>query len=261
MRPFQLLQITDCHLGSQPGEQLLGLDTDESLRDVLSLLQMQESPDMLLATGDISNDGGVQSYERFIGFVRDYFPDTPLAWLPGNHDDPYNMDQVKNLPIEAHYRATGWNLIFLDSKIPMEEGGELQHAELDRLEKELQLHADIPTMIFLHHQVVNVGSAWVDQYAVKNSHELFEILDRHDNIKAVSWGHVHQEFNSSRNGVLLHATPSTCVQFVPNQDEFQIDPAMPGYRQYELYPDGSLTTKVHRIGEKNYTIDYAATGY
>lgn len=261
MRPFHLLQITDCHLGSQPNEELLGLNTDESLRDVLQTLRDQENPDMILCTGDISNDGGVASYDRFVAYVREYFPETPLAWLPGNHDDPTNMDLVQDLPIEAHYAVGGWNFIFLDSKIPMEEGGELQPSELRRMEDELQKHPDEPTIVFLHHQAVDVGSAWVDQYTINNQEEFFEILDRYDNVKAVSWGHVHQEFSSHRNGVALMATPSTCVQFVPNRDDFQVDRLMPGYRHYKLYPDGRFTTKVHRVAEKSYAIDFAATGY
>ncbi len=261
MRPFHLLQITDCHLGSQPNEELLGLNTDESLNDVLTLLQSQEQPDLILCTGDISNDGGVASYERFVSLVRNYFPETPLAWLPGNHDDPTNMDQVKDLPIEAHHSMGGWNFIFLDSKIPMEEGGELQPSELQRLEDELQKHPDDPTIVFLHHQVVNVGSAWVDQYAVKNSAQFFNIIDRYDNVKMVSWGHVHQEYYGKRNDVTLLATPSTCVQFVPNRDDFEVDRIMPGYRHYKLYPDGRFTTKVHRVNEKKYAINFAATGY
>jgi len=261
MGPFHLLQITDCHLGSQPDEALLGLNTDESFRDVLKLLHSQETPDLIVATGDISNDGGVRSYERFLEFVREYFPDTPLAWLPGNHDDPTNMDQVKVLPIEAHCQAGGWNLILLDSKIPMEEGGELLDGELQRLEHELCKNPELPSIVFLHHQVVPVGSAWVDQYAVKNQNAFFDVIDRYRNVKAVSWGHVHQEFTGVRNDVSLIATPSTCVQFVPDQDEFQVDSRMPGYRHYKLYPDGRFTTKVHRVGEKKYAIDFAATGY
>ncbi|WP_086933903.1 3',5'-cyclic-AMP phosphodiesterase [Agarilytica rhodophyticola] len=261
MRPFHLLQITDCHLGSQPGEQLLGLDTDESFRDVLQLLKTRETPDIIVASGDISNDSLVPSYERFIAFVREYFPTTPLAWLPGNHDDPTNMDLVEELPIEAHYQAAGWNLIFLDSRIPMEEGGDLNPDELLRLEAELSKHADVPTLIFLHHQIVNVGSAWVDQYAVRNNDLFFDIIDRFDNVKAVSWGHVHQEFSGRRKDVALYATPSTCVQFVPNQDEFQVHRVMPGYRSFRLYPDGSFTTEVHRIKDKAYSIDFEAKGY
>lgn len=261
MRPLRVVQITDCHLGSQPGELMLGLDTDQSLFDVLELIQSsEESPDLILATGDISNDGGVASYQRFIDIVEHYFPDIPLAWLPGNHDDPMNMDQVEVLPIEAHYRAKGWNLIFLDSRIPMEEGGELHPNELARLENELTNNPE-PTMIFLHHQPVPVGSEWIDQYVVTNADDFFKVLDKFDHVKGVSWGHVHQEFNSSRSGVSLMATPSTCVQFAPKSKPFKLDTAMPGFRSYSLNADGSFTSEVKRIQTKAYSIDFASTGY
>lgn len=261
MRPFHLLHITDCHLSSQPDHEFLGLNTDESLSDVLNLMQKQERPDLILCSGDISNDGGVASYERFVSFVREIFPETPLAWLPGNHDDPINMDQVKDLPIEAHHSVADWNFIFLDSTIPMEEGGEIKLNELQRMETELQKYPDKPTMIFLHHQPVAVGSKWVDQYTVKNNDEFFEVVDRYNNVKAISWGHVHQEFTANRDGVALLASPSTCVQFVPNSDDFQVDRIMPGYRHYKLFPDGNFTTDVRRVVDKQYGINFDATGY
>lgn len=261
MRPFHLLQITDCHLGSQPNEELLGLNTDQSLCDVLRLLQLQETPDLIVASGDISNDGGVESYNRFVKFVRQFFPHTPLAWLPGNHDDPSSMSRATEQLIEQQHQQAGWNFIFLDSKIPREEGGELQAAELERLENALSKDPTLPTLVFLHHQVVPVGSAWVDQYIVKSHQAFFAIIDRFSNVKAVSWGHVHQQFEGMRGTVALHATPSTCVQFVPNRDDFQVDRIMPGYRSYRLYPDGSFSSKVQRVTERVYAIDFAATGY
>ena len=261
MRPFNLIQITDCHLGSTPGEELLGLDTDQSLCDVLDSIKRYEKPDMILCTGDISNDAGVKSYERFVEIINDYFPSAPLAWLPGNHDDPMNMDQVPKMPIAAHTIANGWNLILLDSRIPMEEGGALEQYELDRLDRELSNHPDAPTIVFLHHQPVPVGSEWIDQYVVKNANAFFKVIDKYDNVRAISWGHVHQEFNSHRKGVALMSTPSTCVQFTPKSKQFQVDSIMPGYRSYKLYDNGCFNTRVVRVEEKVYAINFASTGY
>lgn len=269
MPPFHLLQITDCHLGSQPGEKLINMNTDEGLCDVLQLLKDNENPDLLLVTGDISNDGGVKSYERYVEFVEQYFPDVPLAWLPGNHDAPSSMEIVKkklsaenkkDIIVNQHL-ADNWNLIFLDSKIPRNEGGDLQPSELQRLEDELKANRDKPTLIFLHHQIIPVGCAWVDVYQVKSHEAFLDIIDRYDNVKAVSWGHVHQAFHKDYNGVAMIATPSTCVQFTPENDAFRVDTKMPGYRSYQLYPDGKFTTKVHRVKKKDYHIDFDSKGY
>ena len=197
----------------------------------------------------------------FLAIVDQYFPRTPLAWLPGNHDDPNNMMVVGRHPIEQAYTAAGWHFIFLDSRIPRQEGGRLGPRELQRLERELEAHPDLPTAIFLHHQPVAVGSAWVDQYVVEDADAFFEITDRFSQIKMISWGHVHQDFRQVRKGVDLIATPSTCVQFLPDSDEFQLDLQMPGYRYYELKADGSFETRVSRTEAKSYSIDMTATGY
>jgi hypothetical protein len=42
-------------------------------------------------------------------------------------------------------------------------------------------------------------------------------------------------------------TPATCMQFKPKTAEPQLDDLPPGYRWFELYPDGRLETGVERI--------------
>lgn len=262
-KPIRILQITDSHLGGDEDEALLGLCTAESLEHVLSRARKDADRfDLVLSSGDISNDGTPESYDRFIRAVRNSVPNTPIAWLEGNHDDPASMRAITSAPPLTNYVKMGdWRLILLNSRIPFEEGGELSQRELDRLANLLENDPTSPTMIFLHHQVVPVGCAWLDQYVVTNAEDFFAITDRFDNIKAISWGHVHQEFYSVRNGVDLIATPSTCVQFEPLSDGFSVDTAMPGYRIYELLPNGQYTSEVHRVEERSYTIDYASAGY
>ena len=262
-KPIRVLQITDCHLGQDANESLLGLKTADSLDDVLKRAAKDEQRfDIVLNSGDISNDGTPESYDRFIHAVRRYLPGTPIAWLEGNHDDPGSMRAIQSSAPQTDYLTLGdWRIILLNSRVPFEERGELPQHELDRMERLLASDPMAPTMIFLHHQLVPVGSAWIDQYVVSNADEFFAITDRYDNVKAVSWGHVHQEFFTVRHGVDLLATPSTCVQFKPKSDDFMVDDVMPGYRIYELSPNGVYTTKVSRVAERSYDIDFASAGY
>lgn len=262
-KPLRILQITDSHLGRDADESLLGLKTIDSLADVLErAIQLGGAFDLVLCSGDMSNDGTAASYERFVKTVRQYFPSVPLAWLPGNHDDPASMKAIRSTAPKSDYLSLGdWRIILLNSRVPFEERGELPQSELNRLERLLESDPQSPTLIFLHHQLVPVGSAWIDQYVVSNAADFFAITDRFDNVRAVSWGHVHQEFCRVRNGVDLLATPSTCVQFKPLSDDFMVDHIMPGYRVYELHPNGVYTTQVGRVAERAYTIDFASAGY
>lgn len=261
-KPIRILQITDSHLGQYEDETLLGLRTADSLTDVLTRAQDEDRFDLVLSSGDISNDGTIGSYNRFIRAVRQAIPNTPIAWLEGNHDDPACMYAMSTSSVLTKFLKIGdWQLILLNSRVPFEERGELPQSELDRLESLLEAEPHTPTMVFLHHQLVPVGSAWIDQYVVSNAADFFAITDRFTNIKAMSWGHVHQEFHAVRNGVDLIATPSTCVQFKPKNDGFMVDNAMPGYRVYELLSNGRYSTQVSRVSERSYSIDYASSGY
>jgi len=77
----------------------------------------------------------------------------------------------------------------------------------------------------------------------------------------VLWGHVHQEFDQSMQGVRWLATPSTCVQFTPRSDDFAVDSTAPGYRWLRLYDDGHIQTAVSRVQNIDFEIDYSIKGY
>ncbi len=262
-KPLRLLQLTDPHLGALADETLIGLNTEESLKDVLTLIRDSGiSYDLIIGTGDISNDGSIASYQRFVDRVQEYIPNVPLAWLPGNHDNPKNMATFPRQTVWIEDFSLGqWQFLLLNSRIPFEEGGELSPGELARLERALSLRPDRNTLIMLHHQPVPVGSHWIDQYVVKNAHEFFALLERFPNVKAVSWGHVHQAFEAVRGKLKLFASPSTCVQFAPNSVNFQVDHLMPGCRSYLLHPDGRIESDVLRAKDRIYCIDYSSTGY
>ena len=262
-KPLRILQITDSHLGESSEESLLGMRTAQTLDDVLQKARTNEERfDLVLSSGDISNDGTAGSYDRFLKAVRKALPHTPIAWLEGNHDCPKAMRNIQQTPpLTGKVSIGAWRLILLNSRVPFEERGELPQSELDRLDELLAAEPNAPTMVFLHHQLVPVGSAWIDQYVVSNAAEFFKVTDKYSNIKAVSWGHVHQEFYNQRNGVDLIATPSTCVQFAPNSDDFLVDTAMPGYRVYELNQNGTYQTNIARVDEHLYNVDLASSGY
>ena len=255
----RLIQLSDCHLGGEFGERLLGLDTDESFSDVLSVLK-SESPDALVASGDISSKGAENAYSRFLEYMQDYKA-CPMGWLPGNHDDASVMagyDQA--LMSNGFLKLGSWELILLDSSIPRSEYGCIADAELERLEQLLS-KCNGHVMVFVHHQPVPVGSTWLDQYTISNGESLLSILDKCPQVKALCWGHVHQVYESRRAHYALLSAPSTCIQFMPGSEEFALDTTMPGYRWFDLHDDGRVETGLVRVSQKDYGIDFSSSGY
>lgn len=259
---LEVWQFTDAHLGSEPGTCLLGVDTDRSLRAVVELARRERpAPGLLLATGDLSDHGSASSYVRFAGYTRDLADVT--AWLPGNHDDPAAMRA--KLPVSVRMCPElllgGWLIIGLDSQIAGDVGGAVAVAELERLEQLLIRHPGVPTLVCLHHQVLPVGCAWLDRQQVANASELLAIAAAFPQVKAILSGHVHQASEQDFGGVRVFTSPSTCVQFAPDSDQFKVDSAAPGYRWLRLYADGRLDTGVSRIDDASFAVDLQASGY
>ncbi len=116
-------------------------------------------------------------------------------------------------------------------------------------------------MICLHHHPVAIGCAWLDGQVIDDARDFFTILGQHQSVRAVLWGHVHQEYQYTRDGVLLLASPSTCVQFKPGSSDFALDDKAPGYRWFKLYPDGVVETGVERVTGVEFGYDKNSIGY
>jgi Icc protein len=262
-RELMVLQITDTHLFADEGGALLGLQTEQSLRDVLADVQRRYSAvDLVLATGDLVHDGSREGYRRF----REHFSRlrAPVHCLAGNHDEASLLGTLLN---EGSIRSTdhvcleGWQFIFLDSTLPGSAGGHLADAQLELLEERLTAAPRLHALVCLHHQPVPVGSRWMDTMAVDNPRPFFSLIDRHPNVRGILWGHVHQDFDRLRNGVRLMASPSTCIQFRPGSEAFALDAVPPGYRWLRFHPDGRIETGIHRLPAAATGIDYGSGGY
>ena len=81
-------------------------------------------------------------------------------------------------------------------------------------------------------------------------------------MRGVLWGHIHQEVDQLRNNVRLLASPSTCVQFAPNNKDFKLDRLSPGYRWLQLHADGRVETALERVTAVEFDINFDHTdGY
>lgn len=262
MSPLQVVQISDTHLFANPSQQLLGLTTLDSFTAVLkSLHQLQPSPDVLLLTGDLSQDETQRSYQHLRDLVEPL--SIPTYWLPGNHDQYSLMEQILEggwISAQKVFQQGGWNFLLLNSMAVGQVYGELSAASLVWLDQQLAHLPNQPTLIALHHPPCSIGSNWMDRINLRNSDALFDVLDRYEQVKLVLFGHIHQEFDNTRLGVRYLGCPSTCVQFKPNQQDFAVDQQSPGFRVLTLYPDGQFDTVIKRVNYQPLP-NLTATGY
>ena len=263
-KPLRVVQVSDSHLFSDTEGKLLGLNTQFSLEKVLDLVRSEQpAMDLILATGDLSQDASFNAYVRLNEALSSF--DVPIYWIEGNHDKPAPMlkalvDQRDRIgPCSVEVR--NWTIVMLDSTIPGEVPGELFDDDLAYLDRALAEAKGDHIMVCLHHHPVPMGCKWLDTQVVASADAFFDVIDRYPKVRVIIWGHVHQEYEGERNGVKMYSVPSTCVQFKPKSDDFAVDKSPPGYRWFDLYPDGRIDTAVSRVEGIEFEIDFSVKGY
>ena len=264
-QPLKILHITDLHLFGDPQAKLVGINPLQTLKKVASKIlsnYQQDKPDLIMLTGDISQDYSPESYKIANKIMRQF--QFPIVATMGNHDDPTHFNNTFGNSTQFIKKPdlTNWQIIVLNSFWQQHVGGKLAYQELKFLQDSLDKTDDHPVIIFLHHHVVSIDSSWIDKINLNNNSQFLEIIDQYKNIKAVVSGHVHQDTQVTRKGVDFYSSPSTSWQFLVRSPGFKLDTSMPGYRWINLNGDGTLNTKVVRIEhDDGFVPDTKSTGY
>ncbi len=249
---MRLIQLNDCHLFDDPQARLGGVDTHRTLAAVIDdMRRTGPTPDVVLATGDLTQLGEAGAYDRVRCQLRRLA--MPVYCLPGNHDHRETFAAAMpgdGVHVTRSFRQSGWQLVFLDSTIPGEDDGRLSEDELTALDQTLGARPDDHALVCLHHHPVVVGGAWGDFVSLENPDDLFAVLDRHPSVRGLLFGHIHQAFDGQRRGVKLMATPSTCFQFKDDNGSLGTADDPPAYRRLTLAPDGAIESTIHWVGAR-----------
>ena len=239
---LRIIQISDCHVSADPDALYRGQSADANLQKVLHLVR-QWNPALVLLTGDVSEDGSQESYERISGLLAQ--TGMPVLALPGNHDDVEVMGRYfRSGPWDGPHvtEVENWQLILLDSTEPGRISGCFSASSLEQIHASLHGKGRRHTLVALHHQPVPVGAPWIDRYMLESPARFFEVIDQSPRVRCICWGHVHHDFQVQRKGVTLLGAPSTVANSIPGTQSFTLDPAGPACRWLELSARGEVNT-------------------
>lgn len=257
-----VVQLTDSHIFADAQQRLLGIDTLASLNAVIDLA-LDECPqiDLVLATGDITQDGAAASYHRFIEAIARMPP--ACHWIPGNHDDAALMAELgREHDLNRAWVDLGaWRIVLLDSSVPGKVSGALNQSQWARLDEALESAGERHVLVSLHHHPVSIGSDWMEPLGLQNADRFLARLEIDKRVRAVLWGHIHQQLEQQRGSIRLLASPSTCVQFAVASSDFATDTQSPGYRWLRLYDDGRIDTATSRLPPGHFLPEPGASGY
>lgn len=252
MPPVHLVQITDMHIRAATAARPSRQGNHAKLSAVIDAIVAGPAPDLVLATGDLVDDASPDAYARLAPLLR-RLP-APVHALPGNHDDPAAMAAHLaggNVHVGPSVAAGAWRILLLDTLVPGEPHGHLGGDKLAALDADLAGAAEPHVLIALHHPPAPIGSP-LDDVGLLDAQDLFAVLDRHERVRAMVWGHNHHVHDSMRRGVRRLGTPSTCVQFDARPEMGFVRTAEPpAFRRLALHEDGTLETEVHWLCDAN----------
>lgn len=216
-----IAQITDAHM-TLPGVLLFGdYDPADALRRTLAALAAQRPrPDLVLFTGDVTENGLPGQYAAARAVLDDF--DLPLAMIPGNHDrrdafaagfagSPARVGEgrflqftIEDLPLR---------LIGLDTlSAPGEPRGLLCAERLDWIAARLAEAPERETVIFMHHPPFATGIGFMDSIACENGDALAALVAAHGRVLRVVCGHVHRPVHVGFGGTVASICPGVAYQ-------------------------------------------------
>ena len=246
---MEIIQITDLHISKDKSESKHDCVPYDRLTKVLEHISVNHSQNSnLVITGDLSSDFTHESYKNISLLIKQF--EFNVSILPGNHDDLNMMklicdDQIR---LESlHCQNKYFSIFNIDTHIRDNVRGVIHENEIQNLEGKL-LANRANAIIFTHHPLIKVNSAWIDVDITENNNLLIQLMLRHSDIKFnVFSGHIHQEFYKRIHNIQFYTSPSTCYQFEPQSDEFNVDRRVSnGYRVITLHGN-TLNTAVVRI--------------
>ena len=256
-----IVQLSDTHITNWNEKACDVAPTAENLAQcVAHINQLNPPADVVLITGDLTNDGSLEEAQHAEQILCDL--NCPFFIVPGNHDSrrvlcPTFDDEAcpKNTLGFIHYTVDSYpiRLIGLDSLNQGEAGGKISQKTTEWLDERLAEEPEKPTILFMHHPPIKCGVLETDVDGFIGAHYLAEVVKKYNNIERILCGHIHMPVHASWCGTIITTAPSSTgmridvdlSQTKPSQ--FSLD--TPNYLLHYWTPDKNLITHTVRACE------------
>jgi 3',5'-cyclic AMP phosphodiesterase CpdA len=187
----RILHFSDLHFGARD---------DPPFHEAIAAFVAQSQPELIVATGDLTNRGLPAQHDRAAAFLRGL--GAPVVAVPGNHDIPYSFPARFTQPwrefdrlwetTEPVYSTDAVHLVGVNSVRPWRhQSGGVDDARLARVAERLgTAPAGALRVVALHHQLI--GAPWRTRKkpVARRTHVLGRLVD--SGAELIVGGHIHQ---------------------------------------------------------------------
>ena len=248
------VHLSDLHFLADPSRPQHGVCSAEVFERAIPLVQAVR-PDLIVVGGDLTSDEKEGSYHRArAAFAR---LGSPVHAVMGNHDDRrvyrsvFHPEQPATLdPVCRAFDQGSCRFVLLDSQLPGAVEGRMDAGQLAWLDADLAAHRDRPTFAFVHHPPLPIGVRWLDDLGFLNGQDLVRVVQRHPQVRAVFFGHVHQPRIWRHGGTIFASVPALAFQFSAAEQETNgrhITQETPGFRVVHARDGGGFASALHYL--------------
>ncbi|NJO36407.1 MAG: phosphodiesterase [Rhizobiales bacterium] len=214
-----IVQISDLHYLRKGVLSFGKVDTHGHMERAIDAIKaLTPSPDVVLITGDLTNDGDLRTYQvlaEMLGELR-----LPICPIPGNHDDRQLIravfPEVQALSADGPLRYAiedfPVRIVALDSSVDSKPYGRLGEHQLAWLAATLEAEPQRPTLVMLHHPPFRTGIGHMDRSMLRDAGALAAVVRQHPQIERVLCGHVHRAVQTRFAGTIAQIGPGTAHQ-------------------------------------------------
>lgn len=239
---MQLLHLTDFHYGDPCCAPLdpaaPALSKSLPIADRLERCQKSLagiSLDALILSGDFSMDGNPDDARQLMQWIDQFFPDLPVAFVPGNHD--HLAKPAKNasaarkyVPSDKVVHLSDLPVICLDTSRPGSDRGIIDQEQCQWLRQQLTELEGQPAILVTHFHLLPCQHSMP---CATYPDEFMEIVAQ-SSLTAVFTGHTHCHYQGFFGGKPYCTAPSFSFYGLPAADgAVSLEPCF-GYNLYTI---------------------------
>ena len=247
---LRFVHISDTHISHDPayGTDRSGYTPEKGAEALVERINsLPFVPDFVLHTGDVAYDPFPEAYGRAREILERII--YPVHYLAGNHDDSQMLQRLFlqrddiQPKLNGEFEMNGVRVILLDSTGPVEQPrGIVSDEQLTWLGEICREDSTQPLVITVHHNPLPVGVPWLDEFMpMENGEALHQpLLPARHRIRGVFYGHIHQNSQTLRDGILYSSVLSSWYQLQswPGQtDTLMETDAEPGFNIVTITAD------------------------
>lgn len=200
-----IAHVSDLHISENAFDEAVFM---EAVSEINKL-----QPDMIILTGDITENGYYKEYKQAIKYL-DMF-EAPLFAVPGNHDSRnLGYQGFEELVGERSWKLTkddDFTVIGLDSSSPDEDRGHIGLPQHLWMEHQLDdcVIAERFSIVALHHHLVSIPDTGRERNVLSDAGDILKTITTHE-VDLVLSGHKHVPNIWKVNNTIIVNSGSLC---------------------------------------------------